>query len=261
MINLKVTHNVQVRSLQLINHLLLIFGLIYVFYTGDYYLLGLSFLFYVITTLPGVNVGLHRLISHRSFKTTLIVERILSILSVFTTIGSPIAWAAIHRQHHRYCETERDPHSPYVNNKFNLKQALKVWFGFWSVPKLDLKLVRDLRKDKFQRWLHNNYLVVIVFYIIILGLIDPILIVFAYAIPSCMSLHSTSAIVVIAHKHGYKSYNLKNDESRNSWIAHLLSLGEGWHNNHHAKPWQWKQGEKWWEFDPPSWIIRIIKSG
>jgi stearoyl-CoA desaturase (delta-9 desaturase) len=79
-------------------------------------------------------------------------------------------------------------------------------------------------------------------------------------IPACLCLHSTSAIIVIAHRHGYKTYELKNDESRNSWIASLITLGEGWHNNHHAKPYAWQQGEKWWELDPPSWIIKLIKN-
>jgi stearoyl-CoA desaturase (delta-9 desaturase) len=52
---------------------------------------------------------------------------------------------------------------------------------------------------------------------------------------------------------------LKHDESRNSWIANLITLGEGWHNNHHAKPYAWSNWERWWEFDIPSLVIRVIK--
>jgi stearoyl-CoA desaturase (delta-9 desaturase) len=83
--------------------------------------------------------------------------------------------------------------------------------------------------------------------------------IFVYAIPACLCLHSTSAIIVIAHIHGYKSHPLKNDQSRNSWIANLITLGEGWHNNHHAKPYAWSNWERWWEFDIPSLVIRVIK--
>jgi stearoyl-CoA desaturase (delta-9 desaturase) len=214
--------------------------------------LGISIGFYIITGLLGVNVGYHRLISHRSFQTHKIIEQILSIVGVVTTIGSPMAWSAIHRQHHKTAETKEDPHSPYQLGKFN------AWMGFWNYLPLNPKLVRDMRTNKFQKFLHKYYLYIIVLYCMMLFYVNPLLVIFGYAIPACLCLHSTSSIIVIAHYHGYKTYQV-NDESRNSWIAHLMSLGEGWHNNHHAKPYQWKQGEQWWEIDPPSWIIRLIK--
>ena len=249
---MQLTHNQTVRGLQVINHILMIAGVIFVLFTGTWEWLGTSLIFYVVTGILGVNVGYHRLISHRSFKTYLPIEKLLSVIGVVTTIGSPMAWTAIHRQHHRAAEKPDDPHSPYQVGKFN------AWFGFWNYLPLNPKLVREMRKDKFQKFLHNHYLALIVVYCGILAMIDPLLVIFGYAIPACLCLHSTSSIIVIAHYHGYKPYQV-NDESRNSWIAHLLSLGEGWHNTHHAKPYQWQQGEQWWEFDPPSWIIRLIK--
>jgi stearoyl-CoA desaturase (delta-9 desaturase) len=247
------THNQIVRGLQAINHLILLFGLGYVFTTGEYYWLGISVLAYVFTCMLGVNIGYHRLISHRSFQTYDFIEKFFSVLGVLTIIGSPLAWTAIHRQHHRSAETSRDPHSPYILGKFN------AWVGLWNKDPLDLKLIRDMRKNKFQKFLHHNYLSIIIAYCIMLALINPLLVIFAFSIPACLSLFSTSAVIVIAHFQGYKTYDLKHDQARNSWVTHVLSLGEGWHNNHHAKPYQWNQGEKWWEFDPPSWIIRLIK--
>jgi stearoyl-CoA desaturase (delta-9 desaturase) len=249
---MQLTHNQTVRGLQVINHILLIAGVSFVLFTGAWEWLGTSLIFYVVTGILGVNVGYHRLISHRSFKTYLPIEKLLSVIGVVTTIGSPMAWTAIHRQHHRAAESPQDPHSPYQVGKFN------AWFGFWNYLPLNPKLVREMRKDKFQKFLHNHYLALIIAYCIVLALINPWLVIFGYAIPACLCLHSTSSIIVIAHYHGYRPYQV-NDESRNSWIAHLLSLGEGWHNTHHAKPYQWKQGEQWWELDPPSWIIRLIK--
>jgi stearoyl-CoA desaturase (delta-9 desaturase) len=246
------THNQTVRGLQIINHLLALAGIIFVVYNGYYAMFTISRLFYIFTGILGVNVGYHRLLSHRSFETYMPVERLLSLIGLVTTIGSPMAWVAIHRQHHRAAETDADPHSPYKVGRFN------AWFGFWNYLPLSPRLVKDMRKDTYQKFLHNHYLKIITFYCLLLALINPWLIIFAYALPACLCLHSTSSIIVIAHYHGYKTYTIK-DESRNSWIAHLLSLGEGWHNNHHSKPYAWQQGEKWWEFDPPSWIIRIIK--
>jgi stearoyl-CoA desaturase (delta-9 desaturase) len=200
----------------------------------------------------GVNIGYHRLLSHRSFQTYKPIENLLSLIGVVTTIGSPMAWSAIHRQHHRSADKTDDPHSPYQLGKF------RAWMGFWNYLPLSPKLIREMRKDRFQKFLHSYYLRIIILYCLILFAINPWLIIFGYAIPACLCLHSTSSIIVIAHYHGYKPYQI-NDQSRNSWIAHLLSLGEGWHNTHHAKPYQWQQGEKWWEIDPPSWIIRLIK--
>jgi stearoyl-CoA desaturase (delta-9 desaturase) len=249
---MKLTHNQQVRGLQIINHVLLLLGVAFVFYTSEFTWLGTSLIFYVITGILGVNVGYHRLISHRSFQTYKPIEKLLSLIGVVTTIGSPMAWTAIHRQHHRAAEKPEDPHSPYQVGKF------RAWVGLWNYLPLSPKLVRDMRNDKFQKFLHNHYLTLIITYCVILFLINPWLVIFGYAIPACLCLHSTSSIIVIAHYHGYKPFEV-NDESRNSWIAHLMSLGEGWHNTHHAKPYLWKQGIKWWEFDPPSWIIRIIK--
>lgn len=250
---MKLTHNQSVRTLQIINHIFGLIGICFALYTGQFYYLLIAIFSYWITGVLGINIGMHRLLSHRSFKTHPTIEKFLSIIAVLTTVGSPLAWVAIHRQHHRKTETSEDPHSPYFLGNF------KAWFGLWNYVKLDLKLVSDLRKDKFQKFLHKNYFYIIFIYGILLAAIDPWLIVFVYMIPACLCLHSTSAIIVIAHRHGYKTYEIKNDESRNSWIASLITLGEGWHNNHHAKPYSWKQGEKWWELDPPSWIIRLIR--
>jgi stearoyl-CoA desaturase (delta-9 desaturase) len=250
---MKFNHNTHVRSLQIFNHILLIGGLIYVFLTSQYHLLLVSLITYWIIGVLGINVGYHRLLSHRSFNTYKIIEYILSLIGVITTVGSPLAWVTIHRQHHRKCERPGDPHSPYLIGKFN------AWVGLWKSVHLDLRLIRDLRESVWHKFLHKQYLYIIAGYCLLLCLVDPLYIIFVYAIPACLCLHSTSAIIVIAHIHGYKTYDLKNDESRNSWIANLITLGEGWHNNHHAKPYEWSNWEKWWEWDIPSLIIRLIK--
>ena len=246
------THNQEVRGLQLVNHLMLVIGVGYSIYTGLYSYILLSMCLYWIMGVLGINVGYHRLLSHRSFRTYPLIEKTLSLIGILTTVGSPLAWVATHRQHHRVTDRIGDPHSPYLIGPF------KAWVGIWGITKLDLKLVRDIRKDDFQRWIHKNYLTIIFIYCAVLAGIDPWLIVFAYCIPACLCLHSTSGIIVIAHIHGYRTHET-NDQSRNSWIANLMTLGEGWHNNHHAKPYAWSNWEKWWEWDIPSLIIRLIR--
>jgi len=249
----KISHNQTVRGLQVINHLLLFFGITWAILDSRYDLLLVSLLTYWTIGVLGINVGFHRLISHRSFQTSNFLERILAVIGCITTVGSPIAWAAIHRQHHRSCEKQGDPHSPYIIGNF------RAWFGFWQLENLNLKLIKDLRTQDFYRFLHKYYFWIILAYCSLLFAIDPLYVIFVYAIPACLCLHSSSAIIVIAHRHGYVSHELKNDKSKNSWIANLITLGEGWHNNHHARPYNYSNWEKWWEWDIPSLVIKAIK--
>lgn len=249
----KITHNQLVRSLQVSNHLIGLAGILYVIYASQWHWLLVALLTYWFIGVIGINVGMHRLLSHRSFKTYWLIEKFVSVVGVITTVGSPLAWVAIHRQHHRAAETPQDPHSPYQIGNFG------AWFGQWPKIKLDTKLIRDMRQDQFQRFLHRNYYWIITVYVLVLLVTaGPLAIIFGYCIPASLCLHSSSAIIVIAHRHGYKTHACK-DESRNSWIANLITLGEGWHNNHHAKPYAWNNWEKWWEWDVPSIIIRLIK--
>lgn len=249
----RLRHNQLVRSLQVFNHLLLLIGMTYAITAQAYHYLLTALVFYWVTGVLGINIGMHRLLSHRSFRTWKPIEWFLSLVAVITTVGSPLAWTAIHRQHHRTCERPGDPHSPYLLGNW------RAWFGFWNYVKLDLKLVRDMRQNSLQRWLHRNYFSIILVYCVLLAWLDPWLIVFVYAIPACLCLHSTSAIIVIAHRHGYRTHDLKHDQSRNSWIANIITLGEGWHNNHHARPHAWSNWERWWEWDIPAMIISMIK--
>lgn len=250
---MQISHNHAVRGLQIFNHLLFLVGLVFVFTTASYNYLLIALLTYWVIGILGINVGYHRLLSHRSFKTHPLIEKTLSVIGVITTVGSPLAWVAVHRHHHRAAETPNDVHSPYQLGWW------RAWFGFWNYSGIELKLIRDLRKDDFQKWCHKNYFKIIIAYCLILAAINPWLVIFAYAIPASLCLHSSSAIIVIAHMHGYKNHELKNDQARNSWIANLITMGEGWHNNHHARPYAWSNWERWWEWDIPSLVIRAIK--
>lgn len=247
-------HNSLVRFTQIVNHILLLAGilLIIVDIVPALYLLY-SVLIYWFIGVFGINIGYHRLISHRSFNTSKFWEYFCGLIGSITMVGSPLAWCALHRQHHAYAETDKDPHSPYQLG------WLRAWFGFWKVETIDPKFIKDLRKIPFYKYTHKYYFYINLVYVLALSVFDPYAVIYFYAIPACLVLHSTSAIIVIAHMHGYKTHKI-NDESRNSWIASLITLGEGWHNNHHANSKNWKQGEKWWELDPPAWIIRLIKN-
>lgn len=248
------THNQTVRSLQLINHVLSFIGIAYVIYTSQWQWLLVALLAYWFIGIFGINIGMHRLLSHRSFRTHSWFEKFVSVVGVITTLGSPIAWVATHRQHHRAADTPQDPHSPTQIG------VLRTCLGLWPKIKYDAKLIRDMRQDQFQRSLHRNYLWIITGVALVLFVLGGWkAVVFCYCLPASLCLHSASALNVIAHMHGYQSHAC-NNQSRNSWIANIITLGEGWHNNHHARPWAWNNQERWWEWDIPALVIRIIKT-
>lgn len=258
------TFNSKVRSLQVVNHFLLLLGLMHVFQNGYWQWLALSLVMYIVTAPLGSVCGLHRLLAHKSYRTSKFWERFLSICSVYATIGSTITWVALHRLHHTNAEKPNDPHSPYVGRapgemlKFDLWQAVKSWIGMWKIVNIPPRFAIDLIHDPFHSFLHKYYFTIIFTTCAILALINPWLVIFAYAIPACLTLHASSVIIVVAHIHGYKTHKI-NDESRNSWISSLVTLGDGWHNNHHARPGNWTTKEQWWEFDPCGAFIKLIK--
>lgn len=258
------TLNQKIRTLQTVNFLLYLLGIWYVINSEEYHWLGISAIFVFINAVIGSGVTLHRMVSHKSFVTYKPIERFLLFLSLFCTIGSPITFAAYHRFHHAKSDTPLDPHTPFVfdnqgSAKFSYKQALMISLGLWNDTHIPVRVVSDLLKDPYHKFLHHNYFKLIFVSLLILALINPWLIVFCYAIPASHTLFGTQVLIgVVNHRYGYRTYNT-NEYSTNNFIAGYLSLGEGWHNNHHNNPSRYNHGEQWWEIDVPAMIIRLIR--
>lgn len=244
--------NYQIKILQLVNILLTLGGILYLIFDFDWYYFTLAIVSFLWFGIVGANAGLHRYFSHRSFRINRFWEYVLAITGTVCSLGSIISWVAIHRYHHLHADTEEDPHSP---------RHIGAWRAYtydWKRANISKKFIRDAMSDPMIVFLHRNYFKVVSAYVLLLAIIDPWLVIFAYAIPATGCLNGVAAVTVISHIHGYANHEV-NDTSKNSWIACAMSLGEGWHNNHHAHPYQWKQGERWWEIDPPSWVIRMIR--
>lgn len=256
--------NFKIRLLQVVNHIIVLVGLIFAFKYEQLHLLWVSLGLYLVISPIGVGCGMHRLLSHGAYKTSKFWEYTLSLFSTFATVGSTITWVALHRFHHVTAEKPNDPHSPYIGRgegetlKLSYWQAFKSWVGLWDVDHIPPRFAIKLIHSPFHSWLHKNYFKILIGTALVLFLIDPWLALFLYFVPACLALHSTSVISVLAHIHGYKTHKI-NDESRNSWLCSLLTIGEGWHNNHHANPGNWTTQEKWWELDPCGWFIWCIK--
>jgi fatty-acid desaturase len=249
----------KIRLLQMFNHLVSIPAIVYAIVSQQYWLFLVAFVSWLIIGPISSVVTMHRLLTHRSFKTHPLVEKILSYISVISTIGPTISWVALHRQHHATSDRLGDPHSPYKNGRFDLKEAIKVWWGYeWSIPNIPVGYVKDLMRDPTHKFIFNNYFKLIFAFCLILILIDPMLWLFVYVVPASMTVHLIGVVNVLGHRHGYRTYETA-DKSTNSWIANLVSLGDGWHNNHHARPGNWHSGERWWEWDLMAQIIKLIK--
>jgi stearoyl-CoA desaturase (Delta-9 desaturase) len=239
--------NYQIRLLQGFFLLVTIFGLI----LAPWQWIIIGTIFYVFLETLGGNIALHRYFGHRSFKTSDNWQKILRLLSHYIGVGSIMSWVGQHRYHHLHSDTDIDVHSPRHQGIW------QILFGIWHV-KIERSMIKDVLKDKELSWWHHNYwrfhILLIAFYLTIDLLFGTYFLFAAYAFPNLLCLISGYVLAIVTHYHGYKTYNI-GDEATNSWIANIYTLGEGWHNNHHAFPNKLRQGEKWWEWDLPAFII------
>jgi len=243
-------YGTKVQLLTLLNHIVLAIG---IYYTNNWSLLWLGLLMYLFVGLFAANISMHRYLSHRSFETGPLRDKFLKYVSILACFGSPISWAALHRHHHKTSDTETDIQNPKAIG------ALRSWSSLYPETNISPRLVSDMLRDKDIKIIHNNYFKIIAGIYIILILIDPMLLVWGFVFPAVLSFHGAAAIGVIPH-YSWAGYRVveSTDDSVNSPLACLLSLGEGWHNYHHYKSSDYRHGHKWWELDPSAWIIERI---
>lgn len=241
------------RLLHTANHAVALAALAWVFYTGQYLWLLLGLACFLWTGIVGVNVALHRYYSHQSFRASKFSQAVMLASSVPTSLGSPAMWCSVHRLHHTASDTDTDPHNPG-------RGILRTWFAVWPRLSIPRRFMAPFLTTAQLRWVHRNYFAINWTILILLLLLGIEYAGFIYALPAVGCFHGAAAIGVLPHLQGrwqlgYRRYEVR-DRSHNNWLASVLALGEGWHNNHHANPGRWYQGETWWELDPPAWMIR-----
>ena len=200
----------------------------------------------------GQGISLHRYFSHRSFKTYRIVDIFLTFITIPCSLGSPISWAAVHRYHHRVSDTKLDVQSPTHNAWHD------IWFCNYLGTAAGLNLIKDLLRDRFQVWIHKNYTNLLICWILFVSCFGFKLLSMLVFIPIVVTYTLTMLGSIVVHKWGYQNHETT-DFSKNSLIISLFTFGDGWHNNHHAEPSKYQHGERWFEFDLLSYIIRLIK--
>ena len=244
------TKALKTRLLQLMFFIVSVYGLI--FFPLQWAVYGL--IAYVFLESLAGNIGLHRYYGHKSFETYNFFKPLFRFLCHYIGVGSVLSWVGQHRYHHKYSDTAKDVHSPHHQG------ILKIMFGMWNL-KVERQMVADILKDKkLIRW-HRHYfkfhILIAGIYLIIDWYFKSHFFYALYALPNLLCLLSGYVLAIVTHIHGYQTYPVE-DQSRNSWIANIYTLGEGWHNNHHNNPENYRQGERWHEWDLPAFLIETL---
>jgi stearoyl-CoA desaturase (Delta-9 desaturase) len=204
-----------------------------------------------------IGAGYHRYFSHRSYSTSRVFQFLLAFLSQTTAQKSVLWWAAKHRHHHLHSDTEHDVHSP---RRRGFVYAHLGWIFSSRHDKADLSTVSDLVRYPELRWLDRFELSPALILASLTFLVAgwPGLVV-GFCWSTVAVYHGTFCINSLAHVHGSKRY-VTGDDSRNNWFLALLTMGEGWHNNHHAYQASARQGFRWWEIDATYYCLRLLSS-
>jgi stearoyl-CoA desaturase (delta-9 desaturase) len=195
----------------------------------------------------------HRYFSHRTFSTSRVVQFIFAFIGCCCVQRGPLWWAAHHRHHHIHSDQEHDIHSP-IQHGFLWSHI--GWFLSRDIYKTNLKKISDFSKFPELRFLNRFDIIPPILMAITLYLIGSWqLLIWGFFISTIFLYHGTFFINSLAHKMGKARFKT-GDDSRNSLILALITLGEGWHNNHHHYPASTRQGFYWWEIDITYYILK-----
>jgi len=202
-----------------------------------------------------IGAGYHRYFAHRAFRTSRVFQFILGFLAQTSAQRGILWWAAHHRRHHKYSDTELDVHSPI------LRSIAYAHVGWILVPRneaTDLEGVRDLAQYQELRWLDRHpYLpaALLAFMTWLIAGLPGLVIGFCWSTVAVW--HATFSINSLGHLFGRRRY-VTGDHSRNNWLLAFITMGEGWHNNHHAYQASVRQGFRWWEYDFTFYALRML---
>jgi stearoyl-CoA desaturase (Delta-9 desaturase) len=237
----------------------------------------LSWLVTHVLVLVGVEVGFHRHFSHRSFKAHPLVRNTLAILGSMAFQGPVIWWAATHRRHHAFSDHDGDPHSPHLHPPgllHFLKGQLHSHMGWLFVPTSTRaagwdRYGYDLYRDRAIFRIHSLYFYWLALGFVLPGLVAGLLsrswtgallgVLWGGFVRIFMMNHLTYwCINSVTHTFGRRPFVSNDNSVNNGWLA-LPTLGQSWHNNHHAFPASAIMGLRWWQLDPGKWLIRVLQ--
>jgi stearoyl-CoA desaturase (delta-9 desaturase) len=234
---------------------------IYLYTYGLSWLVLGVFVFYLITTGLAITGGYHRLFAHRAYRANKIVKLLCLLFGAAACQNSALKWASDHRDHHTYTEKEKDPYN--INRGFFY--AHMGWVLYKEAQPPSFNNVRDLSKDPLVRWQHRHYISIAV----LTGGGIPLLIGYLLGdLWGCFLLagvtrtvlvhHATFLINSICHTWGNRPYSLR-DTARDNALVAFLTYGEGYHNYHHQFPYDYRNGIRWYQWDPTKWLIKTLQ--
>ncbi|KAK4231271.1 putative acyl-CoA desaturase [Podospora fimiseda] len=211
----------------------------------------------------GITAGYHRLWAHSSYKATLPLKIFLAAGGAAAVEGSARWWSSLHRSHHRYTDTEKDPYS--------VRKGLLYSHIGWMVMKQNPRRIgrtdiTDLNDDAVVVWQHRNYIKSVLF----MALIVPMLVcglgwgdylggfVYAGILRIFFIQQATFCVNSLAHWLGDQPFDDRNSP-RDHVITAFVTLGEGYHNFHHEFPSDFRNAIEWYQYDPTKWFIWTMK--
>ena len=210
-----------------------------------YILLG-----YLIITKIGGEIANHRYFSHKSFSVKKHMEHCLFTLGCLTGMGSPIGWALVHRLHHQYSDTKKDPHSPLH------KPLWYIWLGLYNWDYFPPTKVMDISKNRIYRFVDKYYSELYATLLITLFLLNLKFAILVLSFGCVITFHFTALINIFAHTNGYKNFPMIS--GFNNLFLNIFSMGEALHNNHHAKPESYRFNYQKKEIDFNAWLIEKL---
>jgi len=242
----------------------------YFYYFGWDWFLFAVFMFYYPATGMSITVGYHRLFSHKAFKASWPVKLFVLLFGAAAFENSALWWSSEHRKHHKHVDTDDDPYD--ITKGFFW--AHMGWLMFKLKPASPIENVQDLKKDALVMW-QDKWVHGIAFF---MSFILPAAIGYVYAVTTgnlsplagalggflipgvarvVMVQHATFCINSLCHMIGERPYSTSHS-ARDSWIAAIFTMGEGYHNYHHEFQWDYRNGVKPWQLDPSKWIIWFL---
>jgi stearoyl-CoA desaturase (Delta-9 desaturase) len=226
---------------------------------------------YLVTSL-GVEVGLHRYFTHRSFEASEAVKVFLGVAGSMAAQGPVIFWVANHRIHHAFADTDRDPHSPRPQGPGLVGRAKGLWHGhvgwLFTVKKVDWsRHTRDWLADRRVMRINAYYFSLVLLGIVLPGVIGGLVTQSIHGViggilwggfARIFALdNATWAVNSLGHTIGNREFQLR-DDSRNIGLLAPPTLGGSWHNNHHARPSLAQTRRHWWQLDPAGEFIALL---
>ena len=203
----------------------------------------------------GVTGGYHRYFSHRTYRTSRAFQFVLAVLAQSSIQKGALWWAAHHRDHHKYSDTPKDPHS-YRDYGFWYSHV--GWILSSETEETDYSRISDLARYPELRWLNKWHVVpgvVLAVALFFIGGWHALL--WGFFVSTTLLWHGTFTINSLSHMWGKRRYTTT-DDSKNNPVLAIVTMGEGWHNNHHYYPRSVRQGFRWWQIDMTYYVLRAL---